>query len=211
MSEPVWPIRMRDAFRVELRAEAIGFAGRGWPVVPGSRVDDRPPDDDVEQWSRPAPVQQYWREQASANPNKVAAIWAEHPYSLLVSTGTVLDALEVGAELGKRAASLLRRVSRPVPIIALPDGQWLFLTRVADRLSEELAGRDDVSWHSGGSWIPLPPTPVANGVVHWRVKPTAWGWRLPSHELVHNVLLRALYDADAAVVQRLGGTESSAA
>jgi len=43
------------------------------------------------------------------------------------------------------------------------------------------------------------------------VKPTAWGWRLPSHELVHNVLLRALYDADAAVVQRLGGTESSAA
>src|SRR5699024_9713140 len=159
------------AFGVELRAEAIGFAGRGWPVVPGTRVDDPPPDDRAQQWARPAPVRQYWSDQSSANPNRVAAMWAEHPYSLLVSTGTVVDALEVGANLGKRAASLLRQVSRPVPIIALPDRQWLFLTRVADCLPAELAGRGDVSWHSVGSWIPLPPTPVTNGVVHWRVNP----------------------------------------
>src|SRR5699024_11329815 len=114
----------------------------GWPVVSGSRGDDPPPDDGVQQWARAAPVQQYWREQASANPNKVAAMWAEHPYSLLVSTGTVLDALEVGAERGKRAASLRRRISRPVPIIALPRAQWWLLTRVADRISAALAGRD---------------------------------------------------------------------
>jgi hypothetical protein len=31
-----WTDTWRDAFRTELRTEAIGFARHGWPVVPGS-------------------------------------------------------------------------------------------------------------------------------------------------------------------------------
>ena len=31
-----WTDPWRDAFRIELRAEAINFAEHGWPVVPGS-------------------------------------------------------------------------------------------------------------------------------------------------------------------------------
>jgi len=30
-----WTDTRRDAFRTELRAEAINFAEHGWPVVPG--------------------------------------------------------------------------------------------------------------------------------------------------------------------------------
>ena len=35
-----WTETWRDAFRTELRAEAIGFARHGWPVVPGSYPRD---------------------------------------------------------------------------------------------------------------------------------------------------------------------------
>lgn len=215
MSETRWPNRTCGAFRVELRAEAIGLAGRGWPVVPGTCVTDERVGDAAEQWLRPVPVERDWRDRASANPEEVAAKWAEGPYRLLVSTGTVLDALEVDAEAGKRAARLLRLIGRPAPIVALPDGNWLFLTRIAKEMSADLTACEAITWHSVGSWIPLPPTPFANGTVHWRVKPTAWGWRLPSPELIHDVLTSVLYNADtatnAAATHRLGVAESSAA
>lgn len=214
MSETGWPNRTGGAFRVELRAEAIGLAGRGWPVVPGACVTDERVGDGVGRELRPVPVDPDWCDRASANPEEVAAKWAEAPYGLLVSTGTVLDALEVDAEVGKRAAGLLRSIGRPAPILALPDGSWLFLTRAAGEMSAELGDRNEVRLHSVGSWIPLPPTPFASGTVHWRVKPTAWGWRLPDSGLIHEVLSSAVYNTDtatnAAVGHPLGVAGSSA-
>ena len=35
MLDANWPDSWRGAFRIELRAEAIGLAWRGWPVLPG--------------------------------------------------------------------------------------------------------------------------------------------------------------------------------
>ncbi|GAB3581853.1 bifunctional DNA primase/polymerase [Amycolatopsis endophytica] len=200
MLDTDWSDSWRGAFRIELRAEAIGLAWHGWPVLPGTFPAHT---DTAGSWTGPAPVHQDWADRLGAHPNEVATWWNGQPYSLLVATGTVLDAVEVPDELGKRAARLLRATGHPAPIVATPDGRWLFLTTVADRIPEELATAGTVRWHGQGSWIPLPPTPFAHGVVHWRVKPDVWSWRLPTADAVHSVLTRALdqqgSDRDALV------------
>ncbi|GAB3498815.1 bifunctional DNA primase/polymerase [Amycolatopsis cihanbeyliensis] len=192
MLDTDWSEGWRGAFGIELRAEAIGLAWRGWPVLPGTYPagDDG---DRAAEWSRPVPAHDDWRERLGAHPHKVASWWTGSPYSLLVATGTVLDAVEVDDEVGRRAARLLRVQGAPAPIVAMPNGRWLFLTTAADRLPVALAEDDSVEWHGAGGWVPLPPTPFEHGVVHWRVKPEVWGWRLPDAASVHDVLARALH------------------
>ncbi|NIH78114.1 bifunctional DNA primase/polymerase [Amycolatopsis viridis] len=203
MLDTDWSDSWRGAFRIELRAEAIGLAWHGWPVLPGTFPAHA---EAGGSWTGPVPVHQDWADRLDAHPNEVATWWNGRPYSLLVATGTVLDAVEVPDELGKRAARLLRATGHPAPIVATPNGRWLFLTTVADRLPQELAAEGTVRWHGQGSWIPLPPTPFQHGVVHWRVKPDVWGWRLPTADAVHSVLARALdqHDADQAAFAGAG-------
>lgn len=189
MLETELPESWRGAFSIELRAEAIGLAWRGWPVLPGTY----PPGPAAgSTWTRPVPAHEDWRERLDTHPQQVAGWWNERAYSLLVATGTVVDAVEVDDTLGRRAARLLRAAGQPAPIVALPSGRWLFLTTTSDRLPALLAADENVQWHGEGSWIPLPPTPFEHGVVHWRVKPAVWGWRLPTAPMVHDVLVRAL-------------------
>lgn len=184
------PETWRGAFRIELRAEAIGLAWRGWPVLPGTYPEDA--EGEESDWIRPAPAHTDWRERLGAHPRQVAAWWTGRPYSLLVATGTLVDAVEVDHLVGRRAAGLLRATGHPAPIVATPDGRWLFLTTVADDFPPALAEHPGVERHGDGSWVPLPPTPFRHGVVHWRVKPDIWGWRLPLAATVHDVLVRAL-------------------
>ncbi|KAA9154919.1 DNA primase [Amycolatopsis acidicola] len=193
MLDTDWSDGWRGAFRIELRAEAIGLAWHGWPVLPGTFPAAEA---GAQAWSGPVPVHDDWADRLGAHPNQVADWWTGQPYSLLVATGRVVDAVEVDTELGKRAARLLRATGHPAPIVATPDGRWLFLTTVAENLPEELATSGAVRWHGEGSWVPLPPTPFQHGVVHWRVKPDVWGWTLPAADAVHEVLARALEQED---------------
>ena len=200
MLDTDWSDSWRGAFRIELRAEAIGLAWHGWPVLPGTFPAT---ETGAGSWSGPVPVHDDWADRLDAHPNEVAEWWtSERPYSLLVATGKVVDAVEVDVELGKRAARLLRATGHPAPIVATPDGRWLFLTTVSDSLPERLATHGDVRRHGQGSWIPLPPTPFQHGVVHWRVKPDVWGWRLPEAGAVHSVLTRALEQSATGTAQR---------
>lgn len=178
-------VAWRDAFRIELRAEAIGLAARGWPVVPGTSPTGYG-------WSGPVPVHDDWQERAVASSRDIAAWWGGGAYSVLVATGSYVDAVEVDAELGHRAATLLRETGRPAPILAMPNGKWVFLTESGEALPAELAARPGVVWHGAGSWVPVPPTPFEHGVVHWRVKPEVWEWKLPHAGALHGVLARAL-------------------
>jgi hypothetical protein len=189
MLDTDWSDSWRGAFRIELRAEAIGLACHGWPVLPGTfPITSR---GGGETWTGPVPLHADWADRLGAHPSEVAEWWAK-PYSLLVATGKVLDAVEVGDALGKRAARLLRATGHPAPIVATPDGRWMFLTTASDRLPERLVASGEVRLHGEGGWVPLPPTPYQHGVVHWRVKPDFWGWRLPAADAVHSVLARAL-------------------
>jgi len=198
MLETDWSDSWRGAFRIELRAEAIGLACHGWPVLPGTFPATA--EDAHGSWTGPVPVHADWADRLGAHPSEVAQWWTQ-PHSLLVATGKVLDAVEVDDDLGKRAARLLRAVGHPAPIVATPDGRWLFLTTVAGRLPERLAASGVVRLHGEGSWVPLPPTPYQHGVVHWRVKPDVWGWHLPAADAVYSVLTRALDQSENGEVR----------
>lgn len=180
------------AFRIELRAEAISLAWRGWPVLPGTIPTDSPESaGDGGTTTKPVPVHSDWADRIGTPPAQVAGWWTGHPYSLLVATGVVLDTVEIDAQLGRRVAALLRSVGVVTPIAATPGGRWLFFTSVAEQPHPELLDRPNVTLHGQGSWIPLPPTPHGQGIVHWRVKPEVCGWQLPSAALVQDAVAAA--------------------
>ena len=89
---------------------------------------------------------------------------------------------------------MLRAVGLPVPILATPDDRWTFLIRAGQELARPLADHDDVIQHGVGSWVPLPPTPVQHGVVHWRVRPEVCNWQMPEANIVQDALMDALTD-----------------
>ncbi|MFF5991085.1 bifunctional DNA primase/polymerase [Prauserella flavalba] len=213
MLDTEWPDSWRGAFRIELRAEAIGLAWRGWPVLPGTYPGAGDDTESGSAWTRPVPVHEDWHQRIGAHPQQVAAWFTGRPHSLLVATGTMIDAIEVDDQLGRRAATLLRATGHPAPIVAMPNGRWLFLTTSTDRVPSVLATNENVRWHGEGSYVPLPPTPFEHGVVHWRVKPEIWGWRLPAAGAVHEVLVRALLGeaADHVTAQPVFVAGSSAA
>ncbi|MCA1565861.1 MAG: DNA primase [Acidobacteria bacterium] len=174
----------RDAFRTELRAEAIGFACHGWPVVPGTypsganwvgRDTDRP----QVGLRGPVPVHPDFAEKAGQGPDAVARLWAGHPFSVLLATGLGVDALELPTDIGRGTAIGLRVAGLPVPIAATPAGRWIFPVLGGGRLHRDLAEHPDVVLHTRDSWVPLPPSPCLPGMVHWRVKPGVCGWNLP--------------------------------
>ncbi|MBO0839204.1 MAG: bifunctional DNA primase/polymerase [Sciscionella sp.] len=199
-----WSDSWHDAFRIELRAEAIGLAWRGWPVLPGtypagSRWADGESADSIDgvDAKGPVPVQRDWRDRIGTKPNQVATWWSGRPYSLLVATGVVLDAIEVSAGIGRRTAAVLRSTGIPVPIVATPARRWLFLTESGGQHAA-LRPHDDITVHGADSWVPLPPSPFRQGVAHWRVKPEVCGWRLPKADVVCNAIVRAI-DVPSAI------------
>jgi hypothetical protein len=200
-----WSDSWRGAFRIELRAQAIGLAWRGWQVMPGTYPAGA-------QWEGgsgprsdgPTPVQDDWADRVcGAKPDEVGEWWnGEHAYSLLVATGHTLDAIEVGDDLGRRTAAVLRSTGLPVPIAATPTGRWLFLTAPGESLYTELAAREDVVLHGAGSWIPLPPSAFLHGIVHWRVRPEVCGWSLPNSRTVQDAMARAVPGTAAYLAER---------
>jgi hypothetical protein len=193
-----WSDSWRGAFRIELRAQAIGLAYRGWPVMPGTY----PAAGSV--WAGgasvhqtgPSPVHEDWAQRVGATADEVAEWWNGEAFSVLVATGTTLDAIEVGTELGRRTAAVLRSAGQPVPIAATPEGRWLFLTAPGQTLPRQLSEHSDVVLHGAGSWIPLPPTAFEHGIVHWRVRPEVCGWELPTPHVVQDAMMRALPESD---------------
>jgi hypothetical protein len=193
MLEMDWSDSWRRAFRVELRAQAIGLAWRGWPVLPGTYPAGS-------QWAGregneqdgPRPIHTDWQNRIGTEPEQVATWWTGNPYSLLLATGVELDAIEVAADLGRGAARVLRSIGIPVPIMATPDGRWTFLVKAGHELEHTLAEHGDVILHAAGSYVPLPPTPLQHGVVHWRVRPEVCGWQMPESSTVQDALIDAL-------------------
>ncbi|HEV2779017.1 MAG TPA: bifunctional DNA primase/polymerase [Actinophytocola sp.] len=195
-----WSDNWRRAFRVELRAQAIGFAWRRWPVLPGTYpAGTHWAGRDGQQDTGPVPVHKDWQDRIGTQPEQVASWWTGRPYSLLLATGVMFDAIEVGSRLGTGAARALRAIGMPVPIIGTPTGRWLFLTRTSQRVADELARHSDIVVHGKDSWVPLPPTQFQHGVVHWRVRPEVCGWQIPEAHIVHDALLDAIANRTASV------------
>jgi hypothetical protein len=200
MLEMDWSDNWRRAFRVELRAQAIGFAWRRWPVLPGTYpAGTHWAGRDGKQDTGPVPVHKDWQDRIGTQPEQVASWWTGRPYSLLLATGVMHDAIEVGSRLGTGAARALRAIGLPVPIIGTPTGRWLFLTQTSQPVADELARHSDIVVHGKDGWVPLPPTQFQHGVVHWRVRPEVCGWQIPEAHIVHDALLDAIADRTASV------------
>jgi hypothetical protein len=198
----------RRAFRVELRAQAIGFAWRRWPVLPGTYpAGAQWAGRDGMQDTGPVPVHKDWQDRIGTQAEQVASWWAGRPYSLLLATGVTYDAIEVGSSLGTGAARVLRSIGLPVPIIGTPTGRWMFLTETGPSLAESLAQHGDVVLHGKDSWVPLPPTQFQHGVVHWRVRPEVCGWQIPASHVVQDALQDALAGRAAAPIGQLAAVD----
>ncbi|ASO17941.1 hypothetical protein FHR81_005430 [Actinoalloteichus hoggarensis] len=197
-----WSASWRDAFRIELRAEAIGLAGRGWPVFPGTFLDEGLPEG--RQWvgragqaeHGPVPVHEDWQARLPASTADSVSTWAARPYSLLLATGTGIDVIEVEATLGRPVAGALRQAGLLVPTLATPDGRWLFLVTSGAALSPDLAERPGIRLHAEGGWVPLAPSPVTHGVVHWRVKPETCDWTLLPSAQVQETIAEVAFGLD---------------
>jgi Bifunctional DNA primase/polymerase, N-terminal len=199
MLEMDWSDNWRRAFRVELRAQAIGLAWRRWPVLPGTYpAGAHWAGRDGIQDTGPVPVHKDWQERIGTPPEQVASWWTGRPYSMLLATGVTHDAIEVGSGLGTGTARVLRSIGLPVPIIGTPAGRWLFLTRTSQHVADVLAEHRDIVVHGKGSWVPLPPTQFLHGVVHWRVRPEVCGWEIPEAHIVQDALLDAIANRAAA-------------
>lgn len=191
-----WSDSWRGAFRIELRAEAVNLAWHGWSVLPGTYpAGGRWAGRDGAEGHGPVPVHHDWQERIGTRAEQVATWWAGGSYSILLATGHGVDAIEVDADLGRRAAVALRATGIPVPIVATPDGRWMFLVASGGALVAD----PGVLHHAEGEYVPLPPSPAQHGVVHWRVKPQICAWRLPHASVVRDALLSApSYDLVAA-------------
>jgi hypothetical protein len=210
-----WLNSSRAVYGAELRAGALCLVDHGWPVVPGTRWEGT-------EWlsvtgsrgGESVPTVAGGVSAATVDPAQVARWWSVAPYSVLLATGGVLDVLEVPSWMGRRMAATLRSVGLVAPLAATPSGRWWF--PVAGGAAEALPARladAGVVRHGRGSWVIAPPSECADGLVHWRVSPSACGWRLPASDLVNGAAAEAARwreseDDEWTVAQRPAGVVS---
>src|SRR5690606_4048248 len=120
---------------------------------------------------------------ASTDPALITQWWRHAPHSVLLPTGAAFDALELAAPLGALLTGSPRWVGAlRGPVAVMPTGRWLFLLRPGTHLPGVLDGELGVVHHGRGSWVPAPPTRLAEGPVRWTVSPSEVRWRLPAYE-----------------------------
>ncbi|MBV9315076.1 MAG: bifunctional DNA primase/polymerase [Pseudonocardia sp.] len=196
-----WWDSYRAVYRAELRTGALELAERGWPVLPGTywQADRWTGIPDAPQ-TGPVPAVADGLAAASRDPCTVARWWSELPYSVLVATGSVVDVIEVSALVGRRLCVLLKETGMLTPVAATPTGRWWFAVRAGEALRPELASRSDVLLHGRGSWVAAPPSESAQGIVHWRIPPSA-----------HDGCPPDTYDLQVALLETLGQRSAVAA
>lgn len=188
-----WWSSYRAVFRADLKVSAIELAEHGWPVLPGTyrQAGGWTGGAHVDQ-TGPAPVLAEGAAGATLDLDAIESWWSARPYSVLLATGFTADLIEVSALVGRRVCAQLREAEQVVPVAATATGRWWFAVRAGEALRPELASRPDVVLHGRGSWVAAPPSEGPQGVVHWRVPPSACGWRLPDPYHLQVALLHVL-------------------
>jgi hypothetical protein len=119
---------------------------------------------------------------------------------VLLDTGTVLDVIEVPAEIGRRVCATLRDRGMVVPVAATPHDTWWFPMTPNHPLPAELSLHTDVVLHTDGIGVLAPPTERPDGWVQWRVRPSFTGYRVPDADMI--------IDAVQAAVRRRAGSSA---
>jgi hypothetical protein len=204
---------MTSRYRRALTRTALSAVAAGLPVVPGAwwSVTGQRFDCDVAGCPRTGPHPAVRHNSAGPSPDPgdelsvhalrdpaaVVTRWNQHPYAVLVPTGETCDVVDVPAGLGQALAVRLDGRSLLGPVIAAGP-RWFFLTSPGGRLP---ACNGDVLVHGQGSWIMLPPSLGPGGEpAGWLVRPTRYGWRLPTRDNV----IRSLTPSSVPVPRATG-------
>jgi len=190
------------AQRRRLAGGARAYVAAGWPVAPGAWWDPAAcrfrcaQSGCITTGLHPAPPDihnvAFGRCQATvpaavSDIGMVAERWGDGPYSVLLPTGEVCDAVEVRARVGRRLQALLAAYGRLGPVALYPDGTVLLITKAAGTAAADWSAEfaeGGAIHHGRGSWVPLPPTQLATGPMRWARSPTVAQWRLPSLDVV---------------------------
>lgn len=199
----------RRARRNALGVAAVGYARRGWFVVPGaylvkdprsagrharSRRDTRPPRCSCNLPICPAPgehpASSDWQVQATHEPQTVAWWWSGRDIpNVILPTGWAFDAIHVPSGLGTRVLGRFQDPHSRIPVGPVAravSGDWWFY--VAAALDDDQPWLDRLARlgarHLGiGGYVLAPPsTGGIAGAVGWVVPPSASTVRLPSVE-----------------------------
>ncbi|AGL15305.1 bifunctional DNA primase/polymerase [Actinoplanes sp. N902-109] len=196
-----WSTSLID--RIRLRRAAQRYAMHGWAVTPGAY-----PTGGRFTCGRAGcrimgchPAVESWEDDASTDVARVAGWWRQHPYTVLLATGSGFDVLEVPAAVGLRVLGAVRLHTGVIgpeqgdargPVAVTPSGRWMFFVLPDGELRPELASCLDILHHGRGSWIPAAPSRTPEGPVRWAVAPEQIGWHLPGSATVQAMLLDAL-------------------
>jgi len=121
----------------------------------------------------------------------VAARWGRWPYAILLPTGYVADVIELRGSAARTVRAVLAEYEVLGPVAVVPDGRTLLFTSPAGPLGKNLVAELTAAGavcHGRGSWVPLPPSRLAAGLVEWLEPPGAIRWRVPPPEMVADAL-----------------------
>lgn len=201
--------------RHRLADAAKAYAAAGWPVAPGAWWDPsekryrcaptgclteglHPTLPDLRGATRRCQV--IVEQAATRDVGTVDRRWGRRPHSVLLPTGQVCDAIELGPTAARRVQAVLAAQGSLGPVATFPDETVLLFTGVAEPgtdLADELHAACALH-HGRGSWVPLPPSQLATGPMRWTRSPGAARWRLPSLRRVVETLRVALASASPA-------------
>lgn len=174
-------VRSVHPFRVgwsEIRSVAVEFASRGWPVLPGTyqllpslqwlgKPDAKGLEPVMAQSGTTVPT---------TDPALVREWWTRRPYSVLLSCGNSVDALEVPSRHGEGLRQALHAAGCSTPIAITPFDTFLIFISAGTPLRRELA--EHCRLHAHGTWVALPPTSHVQIPYWWLVSPSAVHWTL---------------------------------
>jgi hypothetical protein len=190
-----------------LVAAAQAYVGAGWPVAPGAWWDQTlgryvctQPNctrDALHPTLAEATGSATTRCQVSATQAAtrdiaaVAARWGRWPYTVLLATGYVADVVEFHESIARPVLAVLAEYEQLGPVATVPDGRVLLFTSVASPADAELVSElvaAGALHHGRGSWVPLPPSRIAAGVVTWSEPPGASEWGLLGLDIIADAL-----------------------
>jgi Bifunctional DNA primase/polymerase, N-terminal len=174
---------------IEIRTAAVEATTHGWPVLPGTyQLAEHATWLGKAQSLGLEPVDDRWTETATTDPSVAMDRWTARPYSLLLSCGSKVDAIEIPSMLGDPVVRLLRVNNSLGPIATTPFGTWLIFVQSGAPLHPNLASQVGITLHSNSSWVPLPPTNHGQIPYQWQIPPASVEWSLPSSRAVQAAL-----------------------
>lgn len=174
----------------EIRSAAVGFAERGWPILPGTyQVAEHAGWLGKPRAMGLEPVADLWSAASTSDPATALDWWTRRPYSVLLLCGGEVDAVEVPLNHGKRALQVLRSREQLGPIAVTPFHTALIFVTTGQALREEFGTISQIRLHASGDWVPLPPTTREGIQYRWRVFPSDVGWRVAESLAVQQALL----------------------